>query len=206
MQTVYNRNNKKGSEIVHSEREIEFKNLLTKEEFQGLVSFLGLTSTNFQTQTNYYFDTPASYFKENKMGFRLRVLPNRNELTLKIPVQEHVMEEKTVALSNDERDAIIYESRFPAVSFLEQIKDKGPLTCIGSMQTDRAQIVYKNGTLFLDHSFYSRIEDFEVEYECGDVKNGQKVFLQLLEENHIPLRTTDKKIARLMKYNNSLKG
>ena len=206
MQTVYNINNRKGREIVQSEREIEFKNLLTKEEFHSLVSFLGLTSTDFQTQTNYYFDTPESYFKEKKMGFRLRVLSNRNELTLKTPIQEHVMEEKTVTLSNDERDAIINETRFPSVPFLEQIKDKGPLTCIGSMQTDRAQIAYNKGILFLDHSFYSRIEDFEVEYECGDVENGQKVFLQLLEENHIPLRTTDKKIARLMKYINSLKG
>lgn len=206
MQTVYNRNNRKGREFVHSEREIEFKNLLTKEEFQSLVAALGLISTDFRTQTNYYFDTPESYFKEHKMGFRLRVLPNHNELTLKAPVEEHVMEEKTVLLSDEERDAIVHETRFPSVPFLEQIKDKGPLTCIGSMQTDRAQIPYNNGTLFLDHSFYSRIEDFEVEYECKDVETGQKVFLQLLEEHQIPLRTTDKKIARLMKYNNSLKG
>lgn len=191
---------------MQSEQEIEFKNLLIKEEFQSLVATLGLTSTDFRTQTNYYFDTPENYFKEKKMGFRLRVLPNRNELTLKIPVQAHVMEEKTVILSNDERDAIIHETRFPSVSFLEQIKDNGPLACIGSMQTDRAQIPYNNGVLFLDHSFYSRIEDFEVEYECGDVEIGQKVFLQLLEEHQIPLRSTDKKIARLMKYNNSLKG
>ena len=68
---------------MQSEREIEFKNLLTKLEFQSLVGALGLTSTDFQSQTNYYFDTPDNYFKEKKMGFRLRVLPNRNELTLK---------------------------------------------------------------------------------------------------------------------------
>ncbi|MFJ8067295.1 CYTH domain-containing protein [Psychrobacillus sp. NPDC096426] len=191
---------------MQSEREIEFKNLLTKEEFQAIVAFLGLTTTDFQTQTNYYFDTPENYFKEKKMGFRLRVLPNRNELTLKTPVQEHVMDEQTKTLSDDERDAIIHETRFPSVSFLEQIKDQGPLTCIGSMQTDRAQIPYNNGVLFLDHSLYSRIEDFEVEYECGDVEIGQKIFSQLLEELHIPHRHTDKKIARLMKYNNSLKG
>ncbi|WP_185907845.1 CYTH domain-containing protein [Psychrobacillus soli] len=191
---------------MQSEREIEFKNLLTQEEFDTLVTVFRLTSADFQTQTNYYFDTPDNYFKEKKMGFRLRVLPNRNELTLKTPVQQHVMEEKTVILSNDERDAIIHENRFPTVSFLEQIKDKDPLICIGSMQTNRAQIAYNKGVLFFDHSLYSRKEDFEVEYECGDVENGQKVFLQLLQEHHIPIRPTDKKIARLLKYNNSLEG
>ena len=50
------------------------------------------------------------------MGFSLRVLPNRNELTLKVPVQAHVMEEKTITLSDKERDAIINETRFPSVS------------------------------------------------------------------------------------------
>ena len=50
------------------------------------------------------------------MGFRLRVLPNRNELTLKIPVQEHVMEEKTEILSNDERDAIIQRNALSLLS------------------------------------------------------------------------------------------
>lgn len=191
---------------MHSEQEIEFKNLLTQEEFQQLVDAFNLTSNDFHTQTNYYFDTAEEYFKEKKMGFRLRVLPNRNELTLKIPVQEHIMEEKTEILSDLQRDAIIQHSSFPTVSFLEQIQFNGPLNCIGSMQTTRAQIAYKGGNLFFDHSHYSQIEDFEVEYESQNVENGRIIFLQLLEEHQISLRPTDKKIARLMKYNNSLKG
>ncbi|WP_144509482.1 CYTH domain-containing protein [Bacillus sp. FJAT-22090] len=191
---------------MHSEQEIEFKNLLTKEEFQRLIDAFMLTTHDFQTQTNYYFDTIENYFKEKKMGFRLRVLPHRNELTLKIPVQEHIMEEQTEILTNEERDAILQHSSFPPVSFLEQIKYNGPLICIGSMQTNRAQIAYNGGILFFDHSHYSQTEDFEVEYESQDVENGRKSFLNLLEKHHITHRPADKKIARLMKYNNSLKG
>jgi uncharacterized protein YjbK len=196
----------KGREIMHTEKEIEFKNLLTKDEFQKLVKHFNIKQSEFQMQTNYYFDTPNHYFKNNKMGFRLRVLPTRNELTLKVPEKEHVMNETTHLLSNIDRDNILNNLQFPSAPFLQQIENEGPLACIGSMQTNRAQICYESGLLFFDHSIYSHTEDFEVEYESKDVENGRKKFLQLLTNHEIPLRNTDKKIARLVNYNNSLKG
>lgn len=196
----------KGREIMHTEKEIEFKNLLTKDEFQQLIKHFNIKQSDFQTQTNYYFDTPNQYFKNKKMGFRLRVLPTRNELTLKVPESEHIMNETTQLLSDIEKNDILNNLCFPSLPFLQQIKNEGPLACIGSMQTNRAQINYEKGTLFFDHSIYSQTEDFEVEYESIDVENGRKKFLQLLEVHSIPLRYTDKKIARLVNYNNSLKG
>ena len=196
----------KGREIMHIEKEIEFKNLLTKDEFQQLIKHFNIKQSDFQTQTNYYFDTPNQYFKNKKMGFRLRVLPTRNELTLKVPESEHIMNETTQLLSDIEKNDILINLCFPSLPFLQQIKNEGPLACIGSMQTNRAHINYEKGTLFFDHSIYSQTEDFEVEYESIDVENGRKKFLQLLEVHSIPLRYTDKKIARLVNYNNSLKG
>jgi uncharacterized protein YjbK len=206
LQTVYNRNNKKGRVILHKEHEIEFKNLLTKEEFEHLLAQFHLDQTHFHSQTNFYYDTPDNYFKNNKMGFRLRVLNTHNELTLKAPVQKHVMEETTLSISNTERDNIIQHNQFPVVPFLETIKDKDLLACLGSIQTNRAHIPYQNGILFFDHSIYSQVEDFEIEYESQDIENGEKIFLQLLETYQIPIRNTDKKIARLMNVLNSLKG
>ncbi|WP_391208164.1 CYTH domain-containing protein [Psychrobacillus sp. L4] len=196
----------KGRELMHTEKEIEFKNLLTKDEFQQLVTYFEIKPSDFQIQTNYYFDTPGHYFKEKKMGFRLRVLPSRNELTLKVPEKEHIMIETTQLLSNVEKDAILNNLQFPTVPFLEQIKKEEPLECFGNIQTHRAQINYENGILFFDHSIYSQTEDFEVEYESKDVENGQKVFIHLLTTLHIPIRHADKKIARLVNYKNSLKG
>lgn len=191
---------------MQSEKEIEFKNLLTKQEFECFVSFFQIDQKDFHTQTNYYFDTQNNFFKDNRMGFRLRVLTNKNELTLKRPIEEHVMEENTVEVSDFERDAIINQSTFPSIPFLQQFNLANPLLCIGSLQTNRVEMSYKNGTLFLDHSIYSQTEDYEVEYESSDVKYGKKVFLELLEAHNIPIRHTDKKIARLVKYNNMLKG
>lgn len=191
---------------MHHEREIEFKNLLTKEEFEHLTARFQLKQTDFHKQTNYYYDTPDSYFKENKMGFRLRVLADRNELTLKVPVEQHVMQETTQYITTAERDDIILHLRFPPLPFLDQVKDNGPLSCIGSMQTNRAQLEYKHGILFLDHSLYSQTEDYEIEFESSDIESGEKTFLHLLSTYQIPLRKTDKKIARLMNYLDSLKG
>ena len=190
---------------MHTEKEIEFKNLLTKEEFTLLLNHFQIKANDFTTQTNYYFDTPTDYFKENKIGFRLRVLPNRNELTLKVPEQEHVMNETTQIITDNEKEAILQSLSFPHVPFLSQLNLEEELICIGSMQTKRATCTYKNGILFFDHSLYSNTEDFEVEYECDNVEVGKEAFIYLLKTLQIPIRHADKKIARLVAYNN-LKG
>jgi uncharacterized protein YjbK len=191
---------------MQTEKEIEFKNLLTKQEFELFISYFQVDDKDFRSQTNYYFDTQDNFFKNNRMGFRLRVLSNQNELTLKRPIEENVMEENTVHISDQERDAIITKTSFPSIPFLEQFNLDSPLICIGTLQTNRVQVPFENGILFLDHSIYSQTEDFEVEYESSDVKYGEKVFLDLLDSHNIPIRHTDKKIARLVKYNNKLKG
>lgn len=191
---------------MQTEKEIEFKNLLTKQEFELLISFFQVEQKDFHSQTNYYFDTQDNFFKNNRMGFRLRVLETHNELTLKQPLEEHVMEENTIQVSDKERDAIIKQATFPSIPFLELFNLTSPFLSIGSLQTNRVQIPFENGLLFLDHSIYSQTEDFEVEYESSDVKYGKKVFLELLDAHNIPIRHTDKKIARLVKYNTKLKG
>lgn len=191
---------------MQTEKEIEFKNLLTKQEFELLISFFQVEQKDFHSQTNYYFDTQDNFFKNNRMGFRLRVLETHNELTLKQPLEEHVMEENTIQVSDQERDAIIKQASFPSIPFFKLFNLTSPLISIGSLQTNRVQIPFENGSLFLDHSIYSQTEDFEVEYESSDVKYGKKVFLELLDSHNIPIRHTDKKIARLVKYNTKLKG
>lgn len=193
----------KGCDCMLSEKEIEFKNLLTKQEFDTLLKEFHLTKKDFHSQTNYYFDTPEKDFQKNKIGFRLRVMEGRNEITLKTPLEDHVMEEQTILVTNQERDKILRESIFPSLSFLEKKNLPYPNICIGSIKTNRAFVEIKDGTLFFDHSFYSQIEDYEVEYESQDVEKGQAFFLQLLKQHQIPVRKTDKKIARLVK---TLKG
>jgi len=180
--------------------EIEFKNLLTKEEFQNLCHAFSIRETDFHTQTNTYFDTPDFNLRDEKIGFRLRVLDGRNELTLKTPgLDAHTMVETTELISNEERSLILEQGfietkRFSSFSALPPL-----LHAFGSLKTNRTEFTYEGGLLVLDHSHYMQQEDFEVEYEVEEVELGRKRFLELLSKYDIPLRQTDKKIARFMK-------
>ena len=180
--------------------EIEFKNLLTQEEFQNLCQAFSIRDIDFHTQTNTYFDTPDFNLRDQKIGFRLRVLDGRNELTLKIPSMDaHTMVETTELISNEERNLILEQGfietkRFPSFSDLPP-----RLYAFGSLKTNRTEFAYEGGLLVLDHSHYMQQEDFEVEYEVEEVELGRKRFLELLAKYDIPQRQTDKKIARFMK-------
>ncbi|MFX3673260.1 MAG: CYTH domain-containing protein [Paenisporosarcina sp.] len=180
--------------------EIEFKNLLTREEFQNLCQAFSVRNTDFHSQTNTYFDTPNFDLRDSKSGFRLRVLAKRNELTLKSPSTDiHTMIETTELVSNEIRDIILQQGfidtkQFAAFSHLPPL-----LHAFGSLRTERAEIAYEGGLLVLDHSHYMQKEDFEVEYEVEDVELGRTLFLELLAKYDIPMRQTDKKIARFMK-------
>ena len=57
--------------------EIEYKTLLTKDEFNRLNSQLSHVTP--VTQTNYYFDSDNFDMKVHRMSLRIRTLPNRAE-------------------------------------------------------------------------------------------------------------------------------
>ena len=70
--------------------EIEYKTLLTKNEYQQLLPlFSDITATK---QTNYYIDTADFSIRDAKMALRIRTFETRAELTLKIPQQVGNME------------------------------------------------------------------------------------------------------------------
>ena len=65
--------------------EIEYKTLLTKNEYQQLLPlFSKIKATK---QINYYIDTADFSIRDAKMALRVRAFDNRSELTLKIPQQ-----------------------------------------------------------------------------------------------------------------------
>lgn len=187
--------------------EIEFKNLLTHKEFLRLCKTFSICDTDFLSQTNTYFDTPDFSLRDEQMGFRLRTLPSRNELTLKSPSSnEHSMLETTELVTNEERDAILLQGYIDTSQFKSFSHLPPRLYSFGSLRTERAEFHYKDGLLVLDHSHYMQQEDYEVEYEVEDVELGRKNFLDLLDRHDIPTRQTDKKIARFMKAALNQKG
>lgn len=181
------------------ELEIEYKNMLTKAEYEQLLA--ELTGVPI-SQTNHYFDTDDFFLKQQKAALRIREVGNRFECTLKTPAKTGNYE-TTDSLSPAQAEAMLSHGQLeaPEVSAeLERLNVRiDTLKKIGSLTTHRLEAEYEGGLLVLDHSEYLGMEDFELEYEVEDESAGQRNFFSFLSEKAIPVRPADKKIARFMK-------
>lgn len=181
------------------EIEIEFKNLLTKEEFLRLQKRLRIKETDFFKQVNHYFDTEEFLLKSHGSALRVREKKGKTELTLKEPAGEGLLE-TTQKLNNEEKETMLKMGTLPEGPVKEQLlKYKFPLqnlTCFGTLTTERAEKPYRGGTVVLDYSSYLNKHDYEIEFETKDGKTGQKIFQELLQAENIPIRKTANKIRR----------
>jgi uncharacterized protein YjbK len=186
--------------------EIEFKNMLTEEEFLQLKTHFLLDSGNFKKQVNHYFDTPSFSLKDHHSALRVREKGSQFEMTLKQPADQGLLE-TTQLLSAAEAEEILSTGKLLDGEVKEavcnMIDDADELQYFGSLTTERAEFEYKGGLLVLDHSYYLNTEDYEIEYEVTDETNGFRIFSALLDELKIRIRTTDNKIKRFYtkKYN-----
>lgn len=198
----------KGRTIMKQEIEIEFKNLLTQEEFQQLQNHFNLKEQHFKHQVNHYFDTPDYKLKKHGAALRIREKDGKYVLTLKQPATEGLLESHE-SLQEEQAQAILSNNTIPAGKIAAIIQTEfsiqtEELHCFGSLATSRAELDYKGGTLVFDHSRYLNKEDFELEYEVTDYTVGKVAFENLLKELNIPSRETDNKIKRF--YNEKFKN
>jgi uncharacterized protein YjbK len=184
------------------ELEIEFKNMLAKEKYEELLAFYNYPPSDAVTQENQYFDTPDFQLKENRCALRIRKKENRFECTLKIPAPEgnfEITDRLTAQQAKNIRQSISFDALEVLAALEEKNIDWKSLHPIGTLVTHRIEFVYEGGLLVLDHSLYSGIEDYEVEFEVTDAATGQQTFTRFLEQHSIPVHSADKKIARFMK-------
>jgi uncharacterized protein YjbK len=183
------------------ELEIEFKNMLTQEEYEQLLEYFGFAPADAKTQENYYFDTPEFNLKEARCALRVRTKQDSFECTLKIPAPEGNFE-ITDVLSAQQAQALISGASFEAdevYAALQELKvAPSELKMIGKLTTHRIEFRFKDGLLVLDHSEYNNTADYEAEFEVQDAKIGERQFLEFLQQQQIPLRPANKKIARFM--------
>lgn len=182
--------------------EIEFKNLLTKEEYERLLAHFSVTPAQIIPQANHYFETAEGHLKQAMSGLRIRQIGDYYECTLKEKSSAHGHLETTVEITKEQADTILATGHFPFPEISTRLEAIGvpldALNLFGSLQTNRAELPYEDGLLVLDHSKYLQREDYEVEYEASDENMGAISFQQLLMTHQIPQRHTDKKIARFM--------
>ncbi|RHW39858.1 CYTH domain-containing protein [Lysinibacillus yapensis] len=192
------------------EIEIEFKNSLTKEQYELLLRKFDVKDEMIVRQTNHYFDTPEFHLKALWSGLRIRETSSKIVCTLKEKTADHTHLETTDVLTEEQAQLMLSGEAFLANTVKEKLmKLEVPiekLSVFGSLTTDRVELPYKGGTLVLDHSFYLNQDDYEVEYETNEEHTGKEIFDQFLKENKIPTQIADKKIARFMKALKSEKG
>ncbi|MDT3995080.1 CYTH domain-containing protein [Mammaliicoccus fleurettii] len=180
------------------ELEIEFKNLLTIDEYKLIKQYYFKQSEPFK-QTNYYIDTPNHEIISNKMALRIREKNNDYELTLKVPQEVGLLEYNEVIDRLPEQNRPIDIQILPENITEILTKHNIPLSelrLLGDLTTYRLEKKLKSGLLVLDHSIYLGIEDYELEFEVTDFTQGEIAFNDILGTLNISREVPDNKVKR----------
>lgn len=177
--------------------EIEYKTLLTKNEYQQLLPlFSDITATK---QTNYYIDTADFSIRDAKMALRVRAFENRAELTLKIPQQVGNMEYNQ-SLTLEECHTLINSCVLPEreirILLTHAAINLDELKVLGSLTTIRYEKETTIGLMALDENHYFDKTDYELELEVTDAEMGKEQFDYFLQAHHIHYKYANPKVAR----------
>jgi len=180
------------------EIEIEFKNLLTEDEFNRLANYLSFPQQAAE-QTNYYFETNDFALKKRGSALRIREKAGTCVLTFKEPHPDGLLETHD-KLTKREKDLWLSGQHLEKPNVAHRLQKMGislnDLHCFGQLTTKRRQICDKQTRVVLDESIYNDRKDYELEIEADNRKTGLAVFHSLLETLAIPQRPTPNKIQR----------
>lgn len=175
---------------METHNEIEFKTMLTEQEYTHLLSSYSFTS---YTQFNDYLDTATGSFSKQKKGLRIRTKNGQYEVTVKTPTTELETLEQNWSLSKKQYEEF---KQTGDLSYLhEQFSE--PLQSIGSMETLRHEMPYKSGVIMVDFSKFLHTHDYELEFEVPVIQDGEREFHAFLQEHSIPYRPAKKKLVRM---------
>lgn len=178
--------------------DVQFKTLLSLEEYERLIERFKGNRTDMQT--NHYFDTKRFSLKALDASLRVR---DRDTLELTFKRKKgYSMQENTIPIDNE----VLEKIRKTGVVPEEEIQNE-LLPLIGdqkvynflSLSTLRMYLPYKNGVLFIDKSEYLNVTDYELEYLGKNYRESKKEFIQIIGELEIIYKKADKKIKRAFK-------
>ncbi|MBY7143118.1 CYTH domain-containing protein [Virgibacillus sp. NKC19-3] len=180
------------------EIEIEYKNMLTKDEFDRLLYHLPFPEYS-QTQTNYYFETTDFALKKNGCALRIREKNGVYQLTLKEPHKDGLLETHD-SLTKEEVRNWMQGNIIAKTHTTKQLKNKSISTqnlhYYGRLTTKRHELKNANIVIVLDYSTFNGKEDYELEVEATSQEIGIQAFESLLKEHDIQQRDTPNKIER----------
>ena len=175
--------------------EVEFKTLLTKEEYTRLMNrFKG---NPIDVQTNHYLDTERFSLKATDTSLLIR---ERDTLELTFKRKKgYTMHDIREPLESNQLQIIRETGVLPEGKIFEEVEaiiGKQKLTNFMSLSTERMYFQYGNGVVFIDKSNYLDETDYELEYEARNYHDGKKEFIALLGDFKIKYKKSEKKIKR----------
>ena len=187
------------------EIEKEFKNLLSKAQYEAIAGDYQSVFTKDVTQTNSYYDYEG-LLQQHKMALRIRIVEGKEtgEITLKIPQSSLEVLEYTEVLPVDILNAYNHDKQFTLpTSLQEALENKGiTLQTVNQttlLTTHRLEgALSENEWLVLDESHYNGKVDYEMEMEVRSLELGEPVFLGILEKYRIERRQAESKIKRAL--------
>lgn len=179
------------------ELEIEFKTLLTKEEYIKLCDKFPECKRNLQI--NYYFDTSRFTLKASDIGLRVRMLDkDRYVITLK-KKKGYALQEINETITKEIFDQFLNSGIVPVEEIAKELEDviKGQLLKnYMSLSTYRIGFPYKKGYLAIDKCKYVNTIDYELEYEAKTYEGGKREFVEIVREFGIVYKKSQPKIKR----------
>lgn len=162
---------------MHTNLEIEYKTMITREQFEGLIQ--SYPNAKIIRQTNTYFKSATS---DQKKSIRIREIDGKFIFTCKIPTTKGIIEKEMAVKGNQTKDLNEPE----ILQFLASVNLMKPYTKEGELHTERHLIIDPYGELCLDKNYYNNQIDYEIEYEIkGNPEKGFNHFLSILKEHQI---------------------
>lgn len=194
------------------ELEIEYKNLLNRNEYQKILNCeFSILEPKQRAQkliqTNYYFDTTEQQLKKAGAALRIRTLNSRHELTFKVPSVNFLME-TNLDLTAAQTEHILNKGSLQLSELTKQKLDIGlseinehtVFKYFNHFKTTRYEKRVGENLLVLDQTtFQNEVVDYELEVEGQNPQATKTYFHSILDKYSIPARSTLPKIARAEK-------
>lgn len=177
------------------EVKIEFKTLLTKEEYNRIYDKIKANSGN--VQTNYYFDTKRFTLKASEAVLRVK---ERDGLTLTLERKKgYTFQRIDEEISKEQLDKMLNDGIIPCDKIVNELSDilkDQKIIKYMSLSTYRISVPYKKGKLSLDHCTYVNTSDYELEYEAKNREIGKLDFVEIIKEFNINYKKSQAKLNR----------
>lgn len=188
-----------------AEIEKEFKNLITKENYEEILNDYQKILTTSITQTNSYYDYQG-ILKSHHIALRIRTIEGQStgEITLKIPQDTYEVLEITETLPIDMLQSFNAQKEFTLPEKIYKALVSQDINLKNVQQTALLTTHRRQGTLsanellVLDESHYNGRCDYEIEMEVNDLQQGERVFNQFLHQYGIKRQQADSKIKRAL--------